>query len=82
MHEAASLVLLSRAGLPQMPKGPQEETSEDTVTSHLRAAVGGDWSRLEIQARSMAEHDLIRYCKEALSAMIGELVDAGPPLRG
>jgi len=82
MQEAASLVLLSRAGLPQMPKGPPEETSEDALSSHLRAAVGGDWSRLEIQARSMAEHDLIRYCKEALSAMIGELVDAGPPLRG
>lgn len=68
--ELAAVVLLSRQGLPEMPRAPHEVVDDDAWLAELRRTLGHAWPQVSIRAKAIAEHELISSCRAELAHLI------------
>jgi predicted ATPase/class 3 adenylate cyclase len=67
--EAATLALHGRAGLPEMPKGPHERQSDESLSTELEQHLGARYSQLVVKAKGTTEPDLLRRCRDELEVI-------------
>jgi predicted ATPase/class 3 adenylate cyclase len=65
--ELAAVVLLSRQGLPEMPRAPHEVGDDDAQLAELRRTLGDAWPQVSIRAKAIVEHELISICRAELA---------------